>query len=117
MPFSKHRKAFCACCQRDKNHSIFDRLSGKSGIYLFSHSIKIIFKDDGGQPSTKGEDENEKTMKITFFNFHNALGQGNTEAAEIGHINGKKLFLTFRIFALNEKKLRTFEYTFYLKNE
>jgi len=89
----------------------------ESCINLRGLIIKICFKDDGGQPSIKGEGEDNSILKLTLFNFFNSLGQGNTDAAEIGQLDGHKLFLIFRVFSLKEKKIRTFEYTFYLQNE
>jgi hypothetical protein len=83
-------------------------------------SLKIIidFKiDDSIKDSPiKIDLPGNKTLKLTLVNTASSLGTGNAEILEIGHINGKKLYLNYRIYAIQGIS-NTVHYTFYLGKE
>ncbi len=79
--------------------------------------FEIEFKDEEGSSAGLKFEGIEKKQKFTFINFNSSLGQGNTELVKIGTFdNGvKEVFFSFRIYTLNDKKLKTLIYTFYFK--
>lgn len=74
------------------------------------------------------DDKNEKGMvtnfnlldkhslEITFTNFNNSLGVGNTELTELGTLNDRKLFFNYRVYDIKSIG-KTFHYTFYSGEE
>ena len=83
-------------------------------------SLKIIidFKIDTSIKDSpiKLDLPGNKTLKITLINTASSLGTGNAEVLEIGHINGRRLYLNYRIYAINGIS-NTIHYTFYLGKE
>jgi len=79
--------------------------------------LKINFKDDAldGIPEVRSVPSvDNQVLNIDFVNFNNKLDMGNVTPARIGNMDDKrKLFLSYRIRASDNKTLRTFEYTFY----
>jgi hypothetical protein len=61
--------------------------------------------------------ENEKKMTLTFENFNNSLGIGNTEPTEIGWIGEQKLFLNYRVYSLTESSGKLLHYTWLLQKK
>ena len=57
-----------------------------------------------------------KELKITILNSNNPLGTGNQKPLAVGTINGKPLFLNYRIYSL-EGADKTLIYTFYTGEE
>lgn len=77
--------------------------------------IEFEFLEDTSREKSEIEatGEGEKTIKVKFYNFNSALGTGNIEPIEVGAIDDKPLLFSYRIYKLDNTKLRTFEYTFY----
>jgi Domain of unknown function (DUF6864) len=79
-------------------------------------TIEFKFIDD---PSVKGSITeskiiDESSLVMTFKNFNNSLGTGNVEPISIGTSNNRPLFLSYRIYALGSKGMKTIHYTWYL---
>jgi len=56
-------------------------------------------------------------MQITLTNFNNSLGTGLTVPFEVGHLNGRKLFLQFIVYTLGETGTKMFAYTWLIQKE
>ena len=54
-------------------------------------------------------------LEIQLYNFNNPLGTGNTAPLEIGNIDGRVLFLNFRVYFLQGEGNKTIHYTWYLQ--
>lgn len=78
--------------------------------------LKLVFcfKSDGGEKRYSGRTEEGK-LTIDLFNHDNALGEGVFSPLEFGHLNGRKLFITYCVstVAIEENK-RRLELAFYL---
>lgn len=74
----------------------------------------VFSNDETGEPRVNANVVSEKKLELTFFNFNNSLGQGNTEPMQIGELNNKQLYLNFRIYALDKTAAKTLHFTFYL---
>jgi|SRR3989344_4983453 len=78
--------------------------------------LSFIFKeDDKKEPRMESAIRDKKELFITFWNFNHSLGQGNIAPIEFGTIPEGKVLYSYRISSLENKTLRTFEYTFYLE--
>lgn len=63
----------------------------------------------------EGYEAKHSDLGIRFVNFKNDIkGSGNIEPVKIGWIKGRELLLNFRIFAINNLKGVSFEYTWLL---
>jgi hypothetical protein len=83
-------------------------------------SIKIIIEFKSDDSNTKNlpielNAINKKTLKMTLINL-NDLGAGNTKIINIGNIGGRKLFINYRVYSINELS-KTLHYSFYLGKE
>lgn len=65
--------------------------------------------------SSIGEDG--KKMILTFQNFNNSIGIGNTDPIEIGWIGEHKLFLNYRVYSLTENTGKLLHYTWLLEKK
>lgn len=83
-----------------------------------TNTVKIIFlfkNDESGTAQLSSRSISNIELEITFLNFDNSLGIGNTSLLKLGTFGGRELFLSYRVFSLTEKSLRTIDYTFYAK--
>lgn len=69
------------------------------------HKISSVIPDDG------------KKMTLTFENFNNSLGIGNTEPIEVGWIGDAKLRLNYRVYSLTENTGKLLHYTWLLEKK
>jgi len=80
-----------------------------------------VFQDEKGKGDLRVEAINidDNTLKITFFNFKNPHGSGNTKPLSFGTYEGRRLYINYRIFDLNpnENIDKTLHYTIYLGEE
>lgn len=80
-----------------------------------------IFQDEKGKDDLSVEAINidDNTLKITFFNFKNPLGSGNTKPLPFGTYEGRQMYINYRISDLNPDKNtdKTLYYTIYLGEE
>ena len=51
---------------------------------------------------------------LNFINFNNSLGTGNIDPIRVGWLEGRNLFLNYRVFDINKDKGVIFEYTWLL---
>jgi hypothetical protein len=51
---------------------------------------------------------------IKFINFNNTLGTGNINPLNLGWLEGRRIFLNYRVFPINDEKGYIFEYTWLL---
>jgi len=68
--------------------------------------VRLLFEDDESikkqAAQAKASDTEEKVIEITFINYNSSLGTGNINPIPIGDLNGRKLFLNYRIYAIKE---------------
>jgi len=69
------------------------------------HKISSILPDDG------------KKMILTFENFNNSLGIGNTDPIEVGWIGEQKLFFNYRVYSLTENTGKLLHHTWLLEKK
>jgi hypothetical protein len=94
--------------------------SAKNSIEITQGTNKIVFhllfkNDESSQPKLESRTLSDTELEITFVNFDNSIGLGNTSLIKLGTFGGRELFFSYRIFVLNDKTLRTIDYTFYAK--
>lgn len=96
---------------------LFHALSDKeTTLSVTDLKLVFVFEDNGNvKPELKVSVINNKQVKFTYVNFTNPLGSGNTELMKIGKFNEKEMFFSYRISSLDDKRIRTFEYTLYKK--
>lgn len=85
-------------------------------------TFEFHFLDDDKNPEMKLNAEvsdDRKTMVFMFLNFNNPLGTGNVHPIKLASLNGKELYLLYRIYALTEVGKepagRTIHYTWFSK--
>lgn len=52
------------------------------------------------------------TLNLTLYNFNNTIGAGTTSPIEIGTLSGRKLWLSFMVYAISPESSKTVHYTF-----
>lgn len=82
--------------------------------------VRFVFEDDESNKKQKvlaKLSENEKqVVEIVFTNYNNILGIGNTKPLPLNTYSGRKLFLNYRIFHL-ENAGKHIHYTLLLGKE
>jgi len=80
--------------------------------------IKLNFnfeEDDSKEKRVKSTTVSDKEITLTFHGFDEVnLGTGNKKLSPIGKFMGKELLMSYRVSILDDKTLRTFNYTFYV---
>ncbi|MDL2141962.1 hypothetical protein QQY79_05480 [Flavobacterium tructae] len=81
-------------------------------------TIRIVFETNSeiNEPKINAELFDKVGAKLTYYNFDNSIGIGNTVPLQIGTLNDRELFLNYRIHSLN-KGGKTFHYTWLLGEE
>lgn len=74
------------------NQDLIFEIADLKYILKFISNAKIV-----GQKIEFFNNDALKNMTLIFNNFDNILGVWNTEPINLGHINGKELFLNYRI--------------------
>lgn len=74
--------------------------------------IVLLFSSDGGQPRFGLTSAVGSTLQLPLFNFDNSLGSGTKVPIEIGTLGGRKLLLSFAIYAFSPESVKTVHYTF-----
>jgi hypothetical protein len=84
-------------------------------VQIEDFTLLLYFvQKDGEDITAKYESVGDKEGKYTFTNFNDALGRGNVKPSPIAEKDGKNIYFVYRIFALDNSKIKTLEYTFYL---
>ncbi len=84
-------------------------------------TFRLIFVNDieSKEQSAKAMalQSEQGTIQITFTNYNNSLGVGNTSPIPTGHYQGRKLFLNYRIYSLANDGGKHVHYTWLLGEE
>jgi hypothetical protein len=84
--------------------------------FIFDNGLRMIIKFEDEKDKSELRVEKKKTdpaiLELTFFNFKDPFGSGNTEPLHLGYSNERKLYLSYRIYALKDSD-KTIQYTFY----
>jgi len=86
----------------------------KANLELQLAHLRVVFSfvTDGGQPRLGPSSATGSTLNLTLFNFDNSIGSGTTSPLEIGTLQGRRLWLSFMIYALSPDSSKTVHYTF-----
>ena len=78
--------------------------------------LRVVFSfvSDGGQPRLGPSSASGSSLNLTLYNFNNSIGSGTTAPLEIGTLSGRKLWLSFMVYALSPESSKTVHYTFML---
>jgi hypothetical protein len=78
--------------------------------------LRVVFSfvSDGTATRLGPASASESTLNLTLYNFNNSIGAGTTSPLEIGSLFGRKLWLSFMVYALNAESSKTVHYTFML---
>lgn len=82
--------------------------------------ITFDFKNNLENPNEQkivSDITDDDSLRVTFINFNNALGTGNTKPTKLGVIDDLNLYLNYRIYALDSNSDKTIHYTFYLSED
>lgn len=106
------------------------KVIGSGSVMTFEHKpLKITVDPKAKQPvtliiqfknakDTKKQDihtaTTDNTLTITLQNYNNSLGTGTIKPVEIGTFNSDRLWMHFRVYALDDKSDKLFFYTFYI---
>lgn len=67
------------------------------------------------KPSVEVIPHGERKLELKFINFDYDMGTGNNTPIEVGLIDEKALYFSYRIYSLVDSSSRLVHYTFYLK--
>lgn len=86
----------------------------KSNLEFQLAHLRVVFsfESDGSQPRLGPSSATGSTLNLTLFNFNNSIGSGTTSPLEIGSLQGKRLWLSFMVYALTPDSSKTVHYTF-----
>ncbi len=76
--------------------------------------VVFSFMSDSGQTRLGPGSASGSTLNLTLYNFDNSIGSGTTAPLEIGTLHGRKLWLSFMVYALSPESIKTVHYTFTL---
>lgn len=78
-------------------------------------TLKVIlsFENNGGEIKLDAKSLSTTDLRFTLFNAISVLGSGPLVPIGIGELNGKKLFISFRVYTIDDSDQRTIHYTFY----
>lgn len=79
--------------------------------------FRFVFLEDleNKEERTEFTNVSSKELEIQIFNSISAFGMGTVEPIELGNINGKNLFLSYRVFTSSNSEEKLLHYTWYLK--
>ncbi|WP_299150985.1 DUF6864 domain-containing function [uncultured Dokdonia sp.] len=88
-------------------------------ITMGSHSdftAEFEFKKDSNNEDTRIEAfQIERTgIGLRFINFNNTLGTGNVTPLRVGWLEGRSIFLNYRVYPINSEEGYILEYTWLL---
>ena len=86
--------------------------------FQLAEDLAYIFKFEDipnkEQKMTFEQSQDKKTLSILLTNFNSPLGDGNASPIEMGLLRGKKLYLEYRVRALNRTANKEIYYSWYL---
>lgn len=74
-------------------------------IHFFIKGLEYVFrfiKTEGEEAGIKMVSNNGQKLVVELQNFDNSLGTGNVNPIPMGKIDGKELYILFRVTQLNE---------------
>lgn len=84
------------------------------GIEIEGLKLKFNFiKDDENTSSSYRGVVEDGVFLMSLKNFNNVLGEGVLKPIELGHINNRRLYLTFYVYTYQNQN-RRFEYNLFL---
>jgi len=78
--------------------------------------VRFVFRTDEENPGQRTEPkiENDRQLSLAFVNFTNVLGTGNVGPLPLGQVEGRRLYLYYRIYSLSKEPEKLVHYTWYL---
>ena len=78
--------------------------------------FRFYFKRDKKDRTERAEFSqiNQYELEIFLYNCNRAFGIGTLEPLEMGYLYNRKLYLSYRVFALADSPEKLFTYTWYL---
>lgn len=88
---------------------------GRDLEFQLSH-LRVVFSfvSDSGQTRLVPSAISGSALKLALYNFNNSIGSGTTSPIEIGTLVGRKLWLSFVVYAFSPESSKTVHYTFML---
>lgn len=79
-------------------------------------TARFFFEDTGhaGEPRIDIRSCGNDRLDIVFKDFNDVLGDGPTDAWELGDIDHRKLYLACRVSSINDNRDKILYYTWYL---
>lgn len=74
----------------------------------------IFIKDSSSESKITTEIVNQQELNLILTNFESSIGIGNILPLRLGTFNNKNLYVTFRIYTLDDKAGKTVHFTFYV---
>lgn len=74
--------------------------------------LKFTDKVDNNEVLIETSSPDTSTLEINLINFKNPLGSGNAEPLKVGYLEGRQLYINYRVYPLNEWD-KTVHYTIY----
>ncbi|MBI3520160.1 MAG: hypothetical protein HY062_12510 [Bacteroidetes bacterium] len=80
--------------------------------------IRVVFKTDPQikEATIKAEKFDKVGAQLNFINFNDGLPTGNSSPIQIGNLNGRELYLNYRVSSLT-KGGKSFDFTWLLGKE
>lgn len=99
------------------NSGVIHLAGSTAQLVLDGMPIDIIFKDDGGVVRFSAETEGN-AVRLSLFNFGNALGEGRIDPFSIASVRGRDVKFTFFVHTVDKAKSeRVISYTFLMGPE
>ena len=87
-------------------------------IQIEIENLSITFRfennDDEATKRVNITNQSPTSVEITCNNFDNPTGTGNRVPILIGTLNGRDLYFSYRVYALNGEVGKLLHYTFYV---
>ena len=84
-------------------------------------TLRLVFKNEGENKnqSVKAQisDDDPRMVILNFTNYNNPFGTASPEPIPLGKLNGRPLFLNFRVYGTSKKSGVHIHYTWLLGKE
>ncbi len=86
-----------------------------------TETLKLIFefKDEEGKEDLRVEATvvDTQTLKLTLINFKNPLGSGTTKPKPFGSLDGRRLYVHYRVYSLSDAADKMLHFNIYKAEE
>lgn len=82
--------------------------------HQFTAEFKFSTDTENKETRFEAYNINKIGIGLNFINFNNSLGTGNVKPVKVGWLEGRSLFLNFRVYGINKVQGYIFEYTWLL---